>query len=61
MEGIEFRYVFKDGKKDAKEVRAIRQDENDEGLRANDICEMFVDFMTSAGFAEECIYRYFNT
>lgn len=29
-------------------------------LKTCDLCEMFVDFMTSAGYAEENIYEYFK-
>lgn len=59
MESIEFVYSFtnEDKPDDLKRV-IIRK--SDEGLCATDICDAFVDFMTSAGFSEQNIYDYFN-
>ena len=61
MEAIEFRYVFKDNDQVAHEVRSVRKDKNDEGLRGTDICEMFMDFMRSVGFSEQNIIDYFTS
>ena len=64
MECIEMRYVGKNDDfhaEDAREVRAIRRDKNDCGLRATDICEMFMDFMESVGFSVENIMDYFQS
>jgi hypothetical protein len=58
------RYVGKNNDshaEDAREVRAIRRDKNDCGLRTDDICEMFRDFMESAGFSVQNIIDYFQS
>lgn len=59
MESIEFVYSFtnEDKPDDLKRV-IIRK--SDEGLCDTDLCDAFVDFMTSAGFAEQNIYDYFH-
>ena len=57
MEGIEFRYCFKDGD-EVKEVNACKKAEN--GLHDYEVCEIFLDFMRSVGFSEENIFKYFK-
>ena len=59
MERIEFSYVFRDGTDEEKVISTSKRDED--GLHDSDICEMFLDFMRSAGFSEENIFKYFNT
>lgn len=64
MECIEMRYVGRNNDshaEDAREIRAIRRDKDDCGLRTADICEMFRDFMESAGFSVENIIDYFQS
>lgn len=61
MEKIQFSYAYDEG--DGSEVRQVnfqKADIKDCGLRATDICEMFVDFMNSVGFSEENVFKYFN-
>ena len=57
MEGIEFRYCFKDGD-EVKEVNACKKAEN--GLHDHEVCEIFLDFMRSVGFSDENIFKYFQ-
>ena len=57
MERIDFKYISCDDD-DRKEVTRTFADED--GLRCSDVCEAFVDFMVSAGFAEQNILDYFN-
>ena len=64
MECIEMRYVGRNDDsyaEDAREIRAIRRDRDDCGLRTTDICEMFRDFMESAGFSVDNIIEYFQS
>lgn len=58
MECIEFKYCFKDGDNDCKEVKVIKR--NEDGLCSTDICEMFVDFMESVGFSTGNVFNYFQ-
>jgi hypothetical protein len=37
-----------------------KKDQADGGLHDYEICEMFVDFMRSAGFSEDNIVKYFR-
>ena len=60
MEKIEMRYIFKDDNDEIKEVSLGKKDQADGGLRDYEICEMFVDFMRSAGFSEDNIVKYFR-
>ena len=57
MENIEFRYCFKDGD-EAKEINVCKKAEN--GLHDYEVCEIFLDFMRSVGYAEENIFKYFQ-
>lgn len=54
METIEFSYRFNDTG-DNKEV-FVRK-END-GITVSECCDMFIDFMESAGFMRESVERY---
>ena len=61
MEKIQFSYTYDEG--DGSEVRQInfqKADTKDCGLRATDICQMFLDFMISAGFSENNVFDYFK-
>lgn len=60
MEKIEMRYVFKDDKEMVKEVNMCASDKDDSGLNGYDICEMFEEFMRSAGFSERTVVDYFR-
>ena len=58
MEHVEFSYCFNDQDDGTKhEVRSSKQKEC---ISADELCEMFVDFMVSAGYSEENIWDYFN-
>ena len=59
MERIEFSYVFRDGTDREKVISTSKRDED--GLHDRDICEIFLDFMRSAGFSEENVLKYFKT
>ena len=56
METIEFSYRF-DDKGDNKEV-FIRKE--NEGITVNNCCEMFLDFMESAGYMRESVETFFR-
>lgn len=58
MEHIEFTYVFRDDDNEEKSIHVGKR--NEDGLHDYEICEMFLDFMTSVGFSEENIFRYFQ-
>ena len=58
MECIEFRYCFKDGDTECREIKDIKR--NEDGLHDWEVCEMFLDFMRSVGFSEKNIYKYFS-
>lgn len=57
MEVVEFSYLF-DYEGDSK--RVVIKKEDKDGLNGTDLCDAFVDFMTSAGFSEQNIYDYFK-
>ena len=59
MERINFTYCFEDNGTEHS-VLSSKRNKEDEGLHCDDICEMFVDFMRSAGFSEQNIYDYFR-
>lgn len=58
MEMIEFKYCFKDGDDEVKEIKICKR--NEEGLHDYDVCEAFMDFMQSVGFSEENVFKYFS-
>ena len=60
MEKIEMRYVFEDDKGIVKEVNMCASDKDDSGLNGHEICEMFEEFMQSAGFSERNVVDYFR-
>lgn len=57
-EYVEFEYCFSD--KDDGTEHQVRNCKRRDGIRADELCEMFVDFMVSAGYSEQNIYDYFN-
>ena len=63
MEKIEFKYTRTDdfeGSADIQEVKLCTTDKNDEGLRSYNVCQMFMDFMESAGFGKEVVLKFFS-
>ena len=63
MERIEFKYTRTDEFEesfDDHEVKSCTTDKNDEGLRSYNVCEMFMDFMESAGFGKEEVLKFFS-
>lgn len=58
MEQIEFKYCFKEGDSEVKEINIVKK--NEDGLHDYDVCEMFLDFMRSVGFSEENVMKYFG-
>lgn len=59
-EVIEFIYMFDANEKGEDSKHIVMRKGNDLGVHADEICEMFVDFMRSAGFSEQNIYDYFK-
>ena len=60
MERINFTYLFTDENGEERMISASKRDQNDEGLRDYDVCEMFEDFMRAVGFSEKNVTNYFN-
>lgn len=63
MERIVFKYEFgseADKSFNTHNVESSMADRDDNGLRADEVCENFVDFMESAGFSIEQIFDYFR-
>ena len=63
MEHIEFKYEFSnDSDKgfNTHRVESSMADHDDCGLRADEVCENFVQFMESAGFSLDQIMNYFR-
>ena len=58
MERIEFNYVFTD--KDGEEKMVTTSKRNEGGIHDYEVCEIFLDFMRSVGYAEENIFKYFQ-
>ena len=60
METVEFKYCFKDDDddNDSKQVCVMKRNEN--GVLDEDICEMFLDFMSSAGYSLENVFNFFR-
>ena len=62
IESVTFTYQIDDDPNseysNSKNVIITREAEG--GLNAQDLCEAFEEFMTSAGFSEQSIYDYFN-
>ena len=60
MERIQFSYEFRDNDQDGDDIKEVFRTIKKDGLSCVEACEAFVDFMTSAGYAEENIVDYFN-
>ena len=58
METVEFKYCFKDDDNDSKQVCVMKRNEN--GVLDEDVCEMFLDFMSSAGYSLENVFKFFK-
>ena len=58
MEHIEFSYCFHD--QDDGTMHEVRNSKRKDCITADELCEMFVDFMASAGYSEQNIWDYFN-
>ena len=59
MEYIEFRYVFNDDDGDVA-TKEVRISKKDDAITSTDACEMFLDFMESAGYSVENVIEWFN-
>ena len=57
-EHIEFSYCFHN--KDDGAEKIVRTSKSKECVGADELCEMFVDFMESAGYSKQNIWDYFN-
>ena len=63
MERIVFKYEFgneSDKSFNTHNVESSMVDRDDSGLRVDEVCENFVDFMESAGFSIDQIMNYFR-
>ena len=57
-EEIRFTYTFCD--RDDGTMHTVTNSKVKECVLANELCEMFLDFMRSAGYSEENVFDYFN-
>ena len=57
-EYVEFEYCFSD--KDDGTEHQVRNCKRKDCIGADELCEMFVDFMESAGYSKQNIWDYFN-
>ncbi len=60
MERIQFSYEFHDNDQNGDDIKEVFRTIKKDGLNCADVCEAFVDFMTSVGYNEENIVDYFN-
>lgn len=63
MERIEFKYEFgneSDKGFNTHHVESSMADRDDCGLRVDEVCENFIEFMESAGFSIDQIFDYFR-
>ncbi len=60
MERIQFSYEFHNNDQDGDDIKEVFRTIKKDGLSCTEVCEAFVDFMTSAGYTEENIVDYFN-
>lgn len=58
IERVKFSYAFID--EDDGTVHKVINTKEKDSINANELCEMFVDFMRSAGYSEQNIWDYFN-
>jgi len=57
-EQVSFNYEFCD--KDDGTMHEVRSVKKKDGITAPELCEMFVDFMRSAGYSEQNVWDYFS-
>ena len=57
-EQVSFNYEFCD--KDDGTMHEVRSVKKKDAITAPELCEMFVDFMRSAGYSEQNVWDYFN-
>lgn len=63
MERIEFKYEFgseSDKSFNTHRIESSMADRDDCGLRVDEVCENFVEFMESAGFSIDQVFNYFR-
>jgi len=58
QEYVTFSYEFVD--KDDGTTHEVRCAKKGDSLNASAICEMFLDFMRSAGYSEKNVWEYFS-
>ncbi len=57
-EQVSFSYEFCD--KDDGTMHEVRSAKKKDAITASELCEMFVDFMASAGYSVENVFNYFE-
>ena len=57
-ERVRFSYTLTD--EDDGTVHKVVSLKEKDGITATEICEMFVNFMTAAGYSENNVFDYFN-
>ena len=57
-EKVQFTYSFYN--EDDGATHEVRSSKNKDCILADELCEMFLDFMRSAGYSEENVFDYFN-
>lgn len=57
-EQVSFNYEFCD--KDTGTMHEVRSAKKKDTITAPELCEMFVDFMRSAGYSEQNVWDYFS-
>ena len=57
-EEVRFSYTFCD--KDDGMMHTVTNSKTKECIHADELCEMFLDFMRSAGYSEQNVFDYFG-
>ena len=57
-EKVQFIYSFYD--EDDGTTHEVTNTKDKDCILASELCEMFLDFMRSAGYSEESVFEYFN-
>jgi hypothetical protein len=60
MERINFTYWFEDDDGEEHMISCSKKDQHDEGIKDNEVCAMFAEFMRSIGFSEQNVWNYFR-
>lgn len=60
MERIQFSYEFRNSDQNEDDVKEVFRTIRKDILDCAEVCDAFVDFMTSSGYSEESIYDYFR-